>query len=81
MPPTVYVDEPIPNNRTMVADGNKHSFAFSFADFLEIWLKSFGWKTAIDIIVSQILQSHRRHHTFTGTSKLTLTCKIGGVPL
>ncbi len=38
-PPTVYRDDPAPNSRITVVDGNKRSFACSFANFLEIWLK------------------------------------------
>ncbi len=38
-PPTVYLDEPTPNNCITEVDGNKRSFAFSFANFLDIRLK------------------------------------------
>ena len=34
-----YFDKPAPNNLIKIVDGNKHSFTFSFADFLNILLK------------------------------------------
>lgn len=38
--PALYLDEPNPNTRITVVDGNTHSFAFSFGEFLQkIWLK------------------------------------------
>ncbi len=35
-PPAVYPDEPTPNNRIMVAEGNAHQLTFYFASFVEI---------------------------------------------
>ncbi len=45
-PTTAHLDEPAPNIHITVVDGNRHSFAFPFADFLEIHLKmcsTFWW--------------------------------------
>lgn len=45
-PPTAYRDEPTPNDRLTVADGNIFS-TFSFAEFLIMRLETcstFGWK-------------------------------------
>lgn len=39
VPPTTHLDEQTPNNCIPVIEGNKHSIAFFFADYLEIPLK------------------------------------------
>lgn len=54
MPRTAYLDKPTPNIQTTVVDGTVHKFAFSFADFLKIWLKFWGRNLATD--------SHTRTH-------------------
>lgn len=38
-PPAVYLHQPTPNVHVTAVGGNARRFAFTFADFWEIWLK------------------------------------------
>ncbi len=53
-----YLDEPIPSNHISAMDGNKYSFAFSFANLLKIWLKC-----TIDLDENQAINTIRGNAT------------------